>query len=112
MIDAISIETPLTEEQKHTLAVNGFFSGRIIQGKLCALHVFYTTVGICIDIDTCMTKLRYCYPDMIEAIEAMDKLTDLTVHATGNWIKIKGIFNGQFVDDFNPEFVKDTNESN
>lgn len=107
MSDAIEIETPITDEQKQILAVNGFFAGRIIQGKLCALNVFFSTVGICIDIDYCSTRLRYCYPDIVEAVEAFEKLTDLSVYASGNWIKIKGTFNGRFVDNFNPEFVKD-----
>lgn len=76
----------------------GYFllTWRKLQGRevLCGLLRFAFTVGLVIDIDETGYLGRYCFPDMIDAIEAIsnmpEELPDRIETMEGNWIKFKG----------------------
>ena len=92
----------ITDEQKKVITDNGFFIPRIVGGKLCALHQYFTTTGLVVGIDRTGMERRYCYRDAHDAFEALEKLEDVNQHASGNWIKCKGVFQGRVVDLLNP----------
>ncbi len=97
----------LTEEQIKIIAENGFFMPRVIDGQLCALNAYATTVGLVVNIDDISYERRYCFQDPAEAVKAFLQYTSVAEHASGNWIKCKGRFKGEPIDLFNPEWLKD-----
>lgn len=93
----------ITQEQKTILTTNGFFVPRFVSGKLCALHQYFSTVGLVVGIHDWGYERRYCYRDPLEALQALMQYEDETEHASGNWIKCKGQFNGVPIDLLNPK---------
>lgn len=101
---AIDVQWPdgITKEQKEIILKNEFYMPKIIDGQLCALHRYFATVGLVVNIDYIGMERRYCYEFEHDAIDAMRVYENVSEHATGPWIKCKGAFKGDPIDLFNP----------
>lgn len=87
------------------LEENGYYDLRLIQGQICGLQRYAFTVGIVVNINDISYERRYCYPDGVGANEAYAAYTDVAIHPTGPWIKLKGDYQGKPVDLLNPDFT-------
>lgn len=99
----------MSPQLKAILAENSFIDATEIQGVVVAKMDYLTTRGICVGLDETSTRLRYCYQDRAEANRAFIEWVakgDPDQHPPGNWIKMKGKYQGQWVDDLNPNWSK------
>lgn len=97
------------EDLKLYLERNGYFDICVIGNEVCAKFDFMTTRGICVGLDDTAIKRRYCFQDKAEADRAFAEyreLNDDDAHPGGNWIKLKGRYRGQVVDDLNPNWSR------
>lgn len=84
----------------------GYSEPRVIKGVICCTIDMLTTRALIVGMDHIGPKRRYCYGDRREASAALHAYTDPEEHPTGNWIKLKGFYRGQWVDDINPEWSR------
>lgn len=89
-----------------SLTEMGYMELRVINGKLCGTMDYFTTRGIVIGLDYFGVERRYCYQNRQEASEAFATYNDHDQHPSGNWIKLKGTYRGQPVDDLNPNWSR------
>lgn len=98
------------QEMIDMLALANWHSARqLADGKWVALGTFiYTTaivVGITLDGNIGSSyERRYCYPHMSDAAKALVQW-DGKNHPPGPWVKLKGTYNGEFVDILNPDLT-------
>lgn len=95
----------ITETMRNFLDSEGYYMLRLIDGKICGLHNYMTTTGLCIGLNEQGLGRRYCFQNPAEAVIVMTELTTTAEHVSGNWIKVKGTFNGQFIDAFNSKWT-------
>ena len=97
----------MTSDQLYArLTELGYENLRLVDGHgWCGTFPYFTTKGLCTGLDATGLRCRWCYQDHGEADRALANW-DGKGHPPGNWIKVKGRFNGEVVDDFNPNFVK------
>ena len=78
----------------------------VVNGEVCGIRDFVVTRAVVVGIDETGYERRYCYEQAAEAQAALDdwKCAAGLDHPPGNWIKLKGRFNGEPVDMFNPNF--------
>lgn len=83
---------------------DGYKNLREIGGVLCATEDYLTTRAVVVGIhtDTMTYDRRYCYQDRAEADAALAAYTDPDKHPSGMWIKLKGVYRGEYVDALNP----------
>lgn len=84
---------------------NGYTHIRRINGVVVGLHDYLTTRAIVVDIKYDSPGRRYCYQDREAANQAL-AIWDGIQHPSGNWIKLKGLWQGQFVDFLNPQWSR------
>lgn len=97
-ISTFKAEEMSKEQLEEVAKQDGYFllTWKKFQGRevLCGLYRFIFTVGLVIDIDETGYLGRYCFPDMIDAIDIVnnmpDELPDRIEDMKGNWIKFKG----------------------
>lgn len=99
-----------TAEQLKICEDNGYTDARVVDDRLCALRQFMTTYGLVIDIDDTGYQRRYCYENYLDAKDALDEW-DGIAHPSGPWIKLKGTYQGQPIDMFNPNFTKESDNA-
>ena len=85
------------------LSTEGYQNFRMIKGDLCGTLDFLTTHGLVVGLNTISYERRYCYQHRDEATAAL-AVWDGTDHPPGNWIKLKGTYRGQPVDQLNPNW--------
>lgn len=85
----------MTEEQREGLEMkliftDGYFYLREKPGRgICGLHYMAFTVGLFYGLDEVGYSGRYCFSDLREAMDSIDKWTGYG-DPPGNWIKHKG----------------------
>ena len=97
----------LIEEFEDFLKENGYKELCLIGGKVCGTHDYLTTRGIVVGLTAMSLERRYCFQDREEASRELAKWKAQTQpddHPGGNWIKLKGRFNGEVVDYLNPNW--------
>ena len=77
-------------EHKQNMIEEGYFNLKVIDGKLCGLYRFAFTTGLVVDLTECEYSHRYCYSNLSDAKEALEKYLNTEEHPTGPWIKMKG----------------------
>lgn len=87
------------------LEENGYFDMRVIDGQLCGLHRYAYTTGIVVGLTELSYERRYCYPLHREAVAAFEAMTTVDKHPDGPWVKVKGRFKGELLDDLNPNLT-------
>lgn len=102
--DYQAMQFGLTRELEVALAANDYADIREIDGVVCATHDYFTTRGIVVGANTIGYQRRYCYRDREEASRVL-AAWDGKGHPPGNWIKVKGVYEGRAIDEFNPNFV-------
>jgi hypothetical protein len=105
-LDVIAGEERLQQERfelKAALETNGYFNLRWFGNVCVGLHQYLTTCGIVVGLDESSYERRYCYQDRAEAARILEEW-DGVQHPGGNWIKLKGRFDGQPVDMLNPNW--------
>jgi hypothetical protein len=81
----------------------GWRNCAFIDGVLCCVQPFAVTWGIVVGIDEFGYQRRYCYEHATDAFAAFAKYTDpRREHPSGPWVKVKGAFMGETLDDLNP----------
>lgn len=96
----------LTDELLATLRENGYTDVKVLNGKVCGLHDYITTRGICVGLDEFSVQYRYCYQNRQEASREF-AAWDGSHHPGGNWIKLKGFDDyGNYLDELNPEWSR------
>lgn len=92
---------------KEYLGANGysnFKEFKTLTGTvICGTMDYLTTRGIVVGLNEYSYERRYCYQDRNEATEALNSW-DGVGHPKGNWIKLKGVYEGQAIDYFNPDW--------
>jgi hypothetical protein len=90
MIDAVEQERlfAFLEEQ-------GYQCLKILNGKICGLNGYLFTTGIVVGLTELGLERRYCFARVEDAIASFDKW-DGVGHPPGNWIKMKGLYEGSF----------------
>lgn len=87
------------------MKANGYRSIRKIGGLWCGTQDYVTTRSISIGVTVeCPYERRYCYQNRAEADQAFAEYADTDTHPSGDWIKLKGIFRGEYVDGLNPNW--------
>ena len=76
-----------------------------IQGQLCGTTQYVLTATLAVGLSEKYVYRRYCYPDSADAYKALVLYTDINQHPSGNWMKVKGFMNDQFIEEFNPEWL-------
>jgi hypothetical protein len=84
----------------------GFYGLRLVKGTILGMQRYLTTVAIVVEIKERGYGRRYCYQVQAEATEALRVYDNPGEHPTGNWVKLKGIFNGKGVDMLNPNWSR------
>ena len=100
--------TPLDSKNQTLLSdleQQGYFNLVQIDGVWVGLHDYLTTRGLVVGLSAMSYERRYCYPDRASASAALSTYQNTSTHPTGPWVKLKGQFEGQPVDMFNPSFV-------
>lgn len=89
----------LTTEEIHLCQDNSYHSPVVINNQLCALHIFFATVGIVVDITDTGYERRYCFQEFQDATRALATWAQYPhrEHPGMSWIKLKGVFNSQSV---------------
>lgn len=78
------------EALKNQLVHEDYFGFKYIEGKgLCGLRRFLYTTGLCIGLTRWSFEGRYCFENLADAREALDKW-DGEGDPSGDWIKYKG----------------------
>lgn len=103
------LQDPASHDIAGVMAINGYYAARMITGVPVALHDYFTTTGLVVGLNAIGYERRYCYKTQEEAVAALSSYKSVGTHPSGMWVKIKGMFNGQAVDYFNPEFLKEEN---
>lgn len=93
-------------EFQAAMTLNGYFGLKLVGDKICGLHDYYTTRGIVVGLSVGFYERRYCYKDREEALQALAEWNGTTDHPPGNWVKLKGTWNGEPVDMFNPDWIE------
>lgn len=97
---------PIPQEELDFYASSGISNiRRLHDGVIVGTANMFSTVALLVDIQpTQFAARRYCYPFKHErhVLEALEMFTDSSVHAIGPWVKCKGFFNGQVIDELNP----------
>lgn len=99
-IKAIPVGTrALTPEETHLCQDNSYHSPVVIDNQLCALHIFFATVGIVVGITDTGYQRRYCFQEFQDAARALAMWArhPHREHPGMSWIKLKGVFNSQAV---------------
>jgi hypothetical protein len=86
------------------LATQGIFNIVDKGGVICGLNDYLTTRAIVVGLGELGYELRYCYPTRQEADAALEQWDGIG-HPPGNWVKAKGIYQGEPVDMLNPEYL-------
>lgn len=94
---------PTTSVYQHFEAMGYFHCRSLPEGKIAANMDMLTTRAIIVGLDSYGYERRYCYQDREEATRELERW-DGTGHPGGNWIKLKGTYNGEAVDMLNPEW--------
>lgn len=101
--DAELIEAGRRAQLEEALVREGYFDFRWFGDVCVGLHDYYTTRGIVVGLNEASYERRYCYQDREEASAALARWNGEN-HPDGNWIKLKGRWNGEPVDMFNPNW--------
>ena len=72
-----------------SLTRDGYSNLRVIDGKVCGLHVYLMTVGLVVGLNENGYERRYCYEHAQDACRALLSW-DGRGHPSGPWIKCKG----------------------
>lgn len=78
-----------------------YYNLLVINGKVCGLHRFMFTTGLVVGLTFDSYERRYCYETERDAGAALI-LWDGVEHPDGPWIKLKGTYEGEYVDLLNP----------
>jgi hypothetical protein len=91
--------------QLRWLEEQGISNLRHIGGVLCGTQDYLTTravlVGVGLDSPY---ERRYCYQNREEATAALAAYEDASKHPGGAWIKVKGRYQGAWIDAMNPRW--------
>lgn len=90
----------LTEEQVSDLGYH--MNRRLPSGTWIGVMRMTTTFGLFVGISELSYERRYCYQFAEEAVIDMGRWQEKNPHPPGNWIKMKGMFEGQYQDLLNP----------
>jgi hypothetical protein len=74
-----------------------------INNKWCGIYRFAYTWGLVVGADAFGYERRYCYKKEGEALENL-LIWDGVGHPSGNWLKCKGVLNGESIDLINPNY--------
>jgi len=86
------------------LHTEGYYNLTEINGRLCGLHRFAFTVGLVVGLDYFGYEGRYCFERESDALESL--LTwDGKQHPSGEWLKFKGKYEGEYLDMANPQKI-------
>jgi hypothetical protein len=94
-----------TQSLLSDLEQQGYFNLVQRDGVWVGLHDYLTTRGLVVGLTAMSYERRYCYPDRASAFAALLTYEDTSTHPAGPWVKLKGQFEGQPVDMFNPSFA-------
>lgn len=80
------------------------------EGIVYGLSNYMFTTGIVVGLTKFFYERRYCYPDLRSASDGLIQWAarDFKDHPPGPWIKVKGSYKGEPIDELNPEY-HDTN---
>lgn len=101
--------TRLDDKLLAELEANGYHTVAVIGDKIVGLHDYITTRGIVVGLDAIGYERRYCYQNRQEAAERFIEYAaggSTHGHPGGNWIKLKGTYQGRPVDLLNPEWSR------
>ena len=83
-------EQAVQDIEKFTTEEYGFFRVRRLEdGRVIGLKRFMFTIGLVYDIDDGGYGGRFCYSDLVDAMDAFDTWDGIR-DPSGNWIKEKG----------------------
>lgn len=78
-----------------------------INNTVVCTYDYLLTRGIIVGPTFTDVGRRYCYSDRTEADLALKKWKEsfIDIHPPGNWVKLKGYLNGEYVDMLNPNWT-------
>ena len=99
----------VTEAERHFCQANGYHMPIVVNDKLCALHQFFTTVGIVVAITESSYERRYCFSEYQDAQIALFEWTAApdNEHPGMEWIKVKGRFDNGDVANHQPNELQE-----
>ena len=92
----------MDEALKEKFEKQGYSHLREINGVICGILPFFSTVGIVVGLSDIGYVRRYCYKYYWDALDALATATTTDEHFSGPWLKCKGRMGTELLDLWNP----------